>query len=346
MLGLLLYQSVAKLERPHMSNNLQIILTKPDIFANIAQYVIDHPSVRLLWACQRGYSRIAKLMLQFDKINVNAYDKYEYTALTYAAKNGLLEVCKMLLGFPDLKYAIVDEYTIDLLTPLHAAIKGGHFEICQMLVQYSGTDYGIKYNGHTPFVHSAGFESLEIFDMLNRNHTTKEYGIALELASEAGHVEIVKKLVKLIPENEQMYWNETSPLFDAVHKEHFEVCQVLVAYPWAGLNSINSWNEMTPLHRAVQLGNLEITKLLLDQPNIDVNIRDNDGQQPLHIAADYGGYEIFMLLITRPDIEIDPEYAECNERPLWYAGMDPDHIYWAINGDPYLDFEKLTNENS
>ena len=60
-------------------------------------------------------------------------------------------------------------------------------------------------------------------------------------------------------------------------------------------------NGRTALMRAVWHKHNSIVKLLLDQPAVDVNVKDNDGWTALHYAAEFNNAEGARMLLLHKD---------------------------------------------
>ncbi|XP_049822681.1 ankyrin repeat domain-containing protein 39 isoform X2 [Aethina tumida] len=74
---------------------------------------------RGIWSAAM-YGEIDKIKKCLDKTDVNTTDKYGFTALHYAARNGQLEACKYLVK----RGANVNVQTKELrATPLHRAVS-------------------------------------------------------------------------------------------------------------------------------------------------------------------------------------------------------------------------------
>ena len=62
-------------------------------------------------------------------------------------------------------------------------------------------------------------------------------------------------------------------------------------------------NGRTALMRAVWHKHNSIVKLLLDQPAVDVNVKNNNGWTALHWAADYNNVEGARMLLLHKDFK-------------------------------------------
>merc|ERR1712042_4258 len=59
---------------------------------------------------------------------------------------------------------------------------------------------------------------------------------------------------------------------------------------------------------AAYQGSLEIVKFILDQPNIDVNIQDANGETPLNLVMKGNFPEIVEILLAREETKLDIFY--------------------------------------
>ena len=85
---------------------------------------------------------------------------------------------------------------------------------------------------------------------------------------------------------------------------------LLNSYP--KILNTKDYSGYTLLSVACEYGELEIVKLLLEQPNIDVNTKNDKGWTPLHIAY---RIDILKLLLEHPDIDVN-NIRDKNENPL------------------------------
>jgi len=96
-------------------------------------------------------------------------------------------------------------------------------------------------------------------------------------------------------------------------------CSLLNNHPNLGVNWVSEDDtQWTPLHIASIRGHLEVVKLLLAHPNINVNLKDNDGQTLFLLGCLNGHVLVVRVLLKDPRVDVTLE--DCNDRtPLWFA---------------------------
>jgi ankyrin repeat protein len=68
------------------------------------------------------------------------------------------------------------------------------------------------------------------------------------------------------------------------------------------ISSLSRPHGRTALHNAARIGNTDIAKMLLNNPSIQIDIKDGRGMTPLHKAAKYGHLSIVKLLMDRAGV--------------------------------------------
>jgi len=96
-----------------------------------------------------------------------------------------------------------------------------------------------------------------------------------------------------------------------------EVSSLLRDNPDIDVNMKND-NQWTPLHNASLLGHAKVVKLLLAHPNIEVNSKNEDGKTPLMYGCRWNEVYVVKLLLDDPRVLV--HLCDCNGRTLlWHA---------------------------
>ena len=183
------------------------------------------------------------------------------------------------------------------------ACIGGRLNEVRTLLDLDGIDINCyDYCGNTPLNAASQKGHVDIVKVLlkagaNVNQANTTDGTSpLFIASQHGHVAIVKVLIKAGGNvNQARTMDGGSPLYIASEKGNIDLVKVLIE---AGVDVNHAANnEYTALGRSCQFGHLEIVRLLLQQqPNIDVN-KGARRWSPLALA-NYGNHTDVIQLLT------------------------------------------------
>lgn len=140
----------------------------------------------------------------------------------------------------------------------------------------------------------------------NKVHLTEEEQKEFYLAVLKSNVEKVREyLDRGIDINREVPGEY--PLFVASKAGHPEMVKVLLE-AGADVNQKDDEQE-TILHWLGHLGHqeshLEVVKILVQEPKIDINSQDNEGNTPLHLASFSGNTKIVKVLAQMPGIKIN-----------------------------------------
>ena len=116
------------------------------------------------------------------------------------------------------------------------------------------------------------------------------------MASEFGHLEIVKFLLKNGSNMEVKDDDERTALFAAALNGHFEIVKFLYG-KGAKLEVKTLDGGYTPLIVAAQEGHLEVLKFLI-QKGISVNEKTDDNRTALYMGSQFGHYEVVKCLVA------------------------------------------------
>jgi ankyrin repeat protein len=144
--------------------------------------------------------------------------------------------------------------------------------------------------GAVPLYHAAFLGFHEIAEHLTLKHGQYTNaiggygGTALHSASDEGHVEVIRSLLKCGVDVDSRGANNMSPLHMASNNGHLNVVHCLLDY---GANAnIRRHDHWTPLSSAAANGHLEIVRVLLEH-NADIHAEDEDGLTPLHRVSSF-----------------------------------------------------------
>ena len=145
-------------------------------------------------------------------------------------------------------------------------------------------------------------------------------GTALHSASDtAGHLEVVRLLLKCgVDVDSRGYWDQ-SPLQRASTSGHLEIVQCLLDH--GADPNFQDRSQFTPLSLAVRnLRHFEIVRVLLEH-NADANSQDKDGFTPLHRASELSrDPEIVRLLLkfgANPNARNNERQTSLHLVPSW-----------------------------
>jgi ankyrin repeat protein len=270
----------------------------------------------LIEASQRKYmeEEIISLLLSYkadsnikrNKRNlITSRPQYDWTALIYAANEGLTKVVSLLLkagANPNIK----DD---DGVTALKRAALKGYTEIVSLLLK-AGANPNIKDDDGVTALNKAALKGYtEIVSLLlkagaNPNIKVKNGVTALIDAAYNNHIDVVKELIntkrKFIFNFRKTNLNATNrhgmtALIWAADQGHVDVVKLLLD---AGADPhITEEKGLTALIIAADKSHTEIVRLLLDA-GTDPNIKDKYDQTALTCAAYMGNAEVIKLLIN------------------------------------------------
>ena len=144
-------------------------------------------------------------------------------------------------------------------------------------------------------------------------------GTALHAASNTGHLEVVRSLLKCgVDVDSRGYW-DCSPLQRASMDGHLKIVQCLLDH--GADPNFQDRSQFTPLSLAVRnLRHFEIVRALLEH-NADANLQDKDGFTPLHRASELSrDPEIVRLLLkfgANPNARNNERQTSLHLVPSW-----------------------------
>ncbi|KAI1967136.1 hypothetical protein LOZ58_000633 [Ophidiomyces ophidiicola] len=266
----------------------------------------------LLLATMHRHSTVIDVLLRQEGIDINAEDYEGWTPISYAAKYGYEDICKLLVEFASKAATKLDinKRTFGL-TPLYIAAQENHVAIAQLLYNY-GQARETPVNGVDPsLLHQAAREgsqeAITIFldiDSSCINRPDEKGRTALYFAAQENHSVVVSILTARAkchePEKCLFTPEKHNPegrtlLHYAAEAGSVRAVEILIGVG-ANKDAVDN-NKRTPLHQAVS-GTVHDVKVLLSH-GVHMEVRDNEGNTPLHLAVHRGdaAVDIVALLI-------------------------------------------------
>ncbi|KAK8044398.1 hypothetical protein PG993_004422, partial [Apiospora rasikravindrae] len=264
----------------------------------------------LTLSAEKGQLGVVKALLA-PGADVNSARSFTGTPLQAAARNGHLEMVKVLLS------AGADINSTESFgeTPLQAAATNGHFETVKVLLS-AGADTNLPRASTMSPLHAAAKQwHLEMVDALIsakaeiKKTPENDKGLTiLQLAAEKGNLEVVHKLLAVIPDGKAELSKDA--IWIAAREGHVEVVETLILaaggletnqkvsgsrprQPLDGFNAIPQplhivdYIERNPIYTASRRGHLKVVNMLL-AAGADVNVVDRYHWTPLKAAKSYG----------------------------------------------------------
>ncbi|WP_342265705.1 ankyrin repeat domain-containing protein [Cardinium endosymbiont of Philonthus spinipes] len=232
---------------------------------------------------QPGYKLIIQLLCQQKNINLHNKGQDLFALLCIASEEGWLDVVKKLLSSPgDISAKSLDINARDNAstyqwTPLMYAAAGKHSDVVALLIDQGADPNKQDTDGDT----------------------------ALHLVARRGYGEVIKQLLVLkdkINVNAKNNYKKT-PLYEAAYKGHEDAVRYLLQVPGIDL-SAKGYVDI--LQWAALNGYGGIVRIILDSKvNVNVHVRDGDGNTLLHLAAEKGYAGVVASFLEAPKTSID-----------------------------------------
>ncbi|KAH6814583.1 Ankyrin repeat family protein [Perilla frutescens var. frutescens] len=224
----------------------------------------------LFVAAEYGYFEVVREMIKhYDLADAGIKAKNGFDALHIAAKQGDLEVVKVLMeAHPELSMTVDTSNT----TALHTAATKGHIEIVKYFLESESNLATIARSNGKTALHSAARNGhvLVVEALLEKEpgittRTDKKGQTALHMAVKGQNLEVVEKLINSDPSTINMLdTKKNSPLHIATRKGRAQIVKMLLDRNETDRKLVNRCNE-TALDTAEKVGQGEVAAILQGQ---------------------------------------------------------------------------------
>ena len=274
-------------------------------------YVSPDNNTLLITAAKMNNLNAARMLISYNKIDVNAKGKNENTALHYAAKNGNVDMIRLLLS---VKGIDIECKNYIGTTPILFAAIGCSLPSLKILVE-AGGDIATQNNEHFTVANVAAISGnadiidyIIQFDNIDLNHCDCEGNTPLFSACRFDQLKVIEILLKSpnIQINAKCGASEFTSLHIAADYDHVDAIDLLFNRRDLDVNA-RDIEGRTPLHIATYKGRKMAVLRLLNHPNILPNLSDNSNQSPFSVAIAKHNFSLITMFVSDPDITLDVE---------------------------------------
>ncbi len=257
-------------------------------------------------ACEWGSCKVFSFLLSFSNLQVTNINKNDQSPLSLASKHSRNDFVLKLLEY-EFKNAG---------NALHLACGNGNINIVKELTTKYGGEELINHvdkHGDTPLFDACRSGNLELITFLVTigssplfvNETTKETPI--HISCRMNRPDILEALCQSQLINDQSLESNIlgiSPIHLAIEQNSLESVKIILKSCLLDLNQIMNNKQATLAHCAIQMNNIELINCLLQQPSVNWNAQDSDGNTALHLACIDDNEVIVKLIATHTSITI------------------------------------------
>nr|XP_029721267.1 uncharacterized protein LOC115262718 [Aedes albopictus] len=253
----------------------------------------------LHFAAAQGHVRLCTLLIE-NKVNVDAQNIHNQTALHKAAYNGCDEVVALLLT----KKANVSSLDNLQQTPLFRAALAGHSSTVQLLMKKYANLNEMNKRGWTALHIAAINNHIDVVRVLLSKKVKVKLGRAkkltgfLQMLLSRGHLDMVKLLVTYEVESLKRNTDVNQTLFWAIRRNHLEIVQT-IHRAGAPIIVIDDRSELFTYELALNAKSFRIAEFILSVQSTVVP------KFALHMAAEAGSIGCVSILLNRFEAEVN-----------------------------------------
>ncbi len=263
----------------------------------------------LHFAAKMGSRTIVDLLLQWPTIELNVQDSRDYTPLHFAAQDGHVEVVQRFLqeGPGRVNFEARDN---EGLTPVWRATWNDRMEVVRLFWDVASRQEYDRIGILLPRL-LTGDQNLTTVRFLVSSFPTDKLIQVIEEMGNADGLNLETTRAKLLGrlETEVAFPNSSRSqdetlLHWVAKNNHWKLIpQIVISKRQTGgfVNQMD-FAQNTALHYAAKAGHADVVKtVLLCTTELDLNLKDSDGDTPLHVATKNGRIAVVKALCQNPD---------------------------------------------
>ena len=273
----------------------------------------------LHYASQNGHSNIVKYLTDFCHCDPVRRDNNKMSPLCLAVATGQLEI---------IKYYMTKITKLDSAALLCSAVSSGHIGVVKFFIEDMKCDTHFTDDLGRSLLHLASEHGhLEVVKYLANTplYRDSNQSTPLHLAAACGQLEVVKYFTKILKVDPLILdKHKSTPLHNAASAGHLEVVKFFTEDLKCNVNSINDLGR-NPLHLASLNGHLEVVQHLMAMPLCDFKCKDQNQYSPLHLAAFNGHLEVVKFQCDNVPLPLFGQYCDQSNCDLVHLAVTSGH---------------------
>ena len=258
----------------------------------------------IIAAASRGQTQMVLDLLSHDA-DLNGTNEAGETALHAAAAGNYSMIVQELLQ----RHSNIDALSMTYGTALHVACRGKFPNVAILLIERGAsvniTDYNLRTVLHEA---SKGGLTAVVSAILSKDDSMvsaqdADGNTALHHAAIGGHAEVASLLIKHNINVSVGDKFKAQALFRAAGCKHPDVVRILLDEGKADPNAVDYFNQ-TALHGPAETDDVRVQHLLINA-GCNVNARGAFNRTALHEACNMARYKNVELLLSQPDIDVN-----------------------------------------
>ena len=258
------------------------------------------------------------------------------TALWHAVRINSIEIVNRLLSIPGINPNLYSLYNDKTSTPLTLAIKLLYFEIVKVIIDSFGNKI---YQWELNEVLKMAFDGLIPYSYSNSWSYNK-----LKTDAKPLLIEILRKISTLKNIDPNLVYNNHSLLTYACEKNEIEIVKNLLEIETTDLNIYVPTTGDNSLMIAIKKKNVDIAMLLIQNPKIDINMKNINNQTALLLAVNSSLFDVIDAILANE--KFDPKINIINQIFYFSSPKVAEHLLSSKYIDVNVTYAKASKELS